>query len=58
MSLAVVFQYKWDNFYAPLSEGAIAWDDPDLGIDWRIPAELVILSENVSRHPRLIDLNL
>ena len=35
----VIFQYKCDNFYAPASEGAIAWDDPDLGIDWRVPAE-------------------
>ena len=41
----VIFQYKCDNFYAPASEGAIAWDDPDLGIDWRVPAEKVILSE-------------
>ena len=44
--------------YAPHSEGAIAWDDPDLGIDWRIPADRVILSEKDSRHPRLKDLNL
>ena len=41
----VIFQYKCDNFYAPQSEGAIAWDDPALGIDWKIPAEKVILSE-------------
>ena len=27
----VIFQYKCDNFYAPQSEGALAWDDPDLG---------------------------
>ena len=53
-----VFQYKCDNFYVPHSEGAITWDDPDLGIDWRIPADLVILSEKDSRHPRLKDLNL
>ena len=30
LSEEVVFQYKCDNFYAPQSEGAIAWDDPDL----------------------------
>ena len=35
----VIFQYKCDNFYAPQSEGAIAWNDPMLGIDWRVPAE-------------------
>lgn len=49
----VIFQYKCDNFYAPASEGAIAWDDPDLGIDWRVPAEKVILSEKDRKHPRL-----
>lgn len=51
----VIFQYKCDNFYAPQSEGAIAWDDPDLGIDWGIPADKVILSEKDRRHPRLKD---
>ncbi|KKQ52526.1 MAG: DTDP-4-dehydrorhamnose 3,5-epimerase [Parcubacteria group bacterium GW2011_GWD2_38_11] len=28
------FQYKCDNLYAPESEGAIAWNDPDLKIFW------------------------
>ena len=51
----VIFQYKCDNFYAPQSEGAIAWDDPDLGIDWRIPADKVILSAKDMAHPRLKD---
>lgn len=45
LSPEVVFQYKCDNFYAPQNEGALAWDDPDLNIDWRIPANQVILSE-------------
>lgn len=51
----VVFQYKCDNYYAPQSEGALAWDDPDLGIDWRIPADKVILSEKDRHHSRLKD---
>ena len=51
----VIFQYKCDNFYAPQSEGALAWDDPDLGIDWRIPADRIILSEKDRHHPRLKD---
>lgn len=51
----VVFQYKCDSFYAPQSEGAIAWDDPDLGIDWRIPAGRVVLSGKDRHHCRLKD---
>jgi len=51
LSREALFQYKCDNFYAPSSEGAIAWDDPDLGIDWRIPAADVILSEKDRRNP-------
>lgn len=50
-----VFQYKCDNFYAPQSEGAVAWDDPDLNIDWRIPAGKVVLSEKDRHHPLLKD---
>ena len=53
LSEEVIFQYKCDNFYAPQSEGAIAWDDPDLGIDWRIPADKVVLSEKDRHHPLL-----
>ena len=53
LSEIAVFQYKCDNFYAPQSEGAIAWDDPDLNIDWRIPADKIILSAKDSKHPLL-----
>ena len=56
LSDEAVFQYKCDSFYAPQSEGAIAWDDPDLGIDWRIPADKVILSAKDMSHPRLKDI--
>ena len=51
----VIFQYKCDNFYAPQSEGALAWDDPDLGIDWKIPVAEAILSEKDLKHPLLKD---
>ena len=46
LSEEAVFQYKCDNFYNKESEGAIAWDDPELAIDWRIPADKALLSEN------------
>lgn len=45
LSPQAVFQYKCDNYYAPESESGIAWDDPELGIDWRLPTADVILSE-------------
>ena len=55
LSPEAVFQYKCDNFYAPGAEGAIAWNDPALGIDWGIPVHDVVLSEKDSRHPLLAD---
>ena len=58
LSDEAVFQYKCDNYYAPQSEGAIAWDDPDLGIDWQVPTENRILSEKDAHHPRLKDAEL
>lgn len=53
LSEEVIFQYKCDNFYAPLSEGALVWNDPDLAIDWRIPMDKGLLSEKDNYHPRL-----
>ena len=55
LSDEVIFQYKCDNFYAPQSEGAIAWNDPALKIDWKIPADKVILSEKDKHHPLLAE---
>lgn len=55
LSDEVVFQYKCDNYYAPESEGAIAWDDPDLAIDWQIPYDKVLLSEKDRRHSSFKD---
>ena len=55
LSEKAVFQYKCDNFYTPQSEGAIAWNDPQLAINWRLPAEAVLLSEKDKRHPLLAD---
>lgn len=39
------FQYKVDNVYALQSEATLRFDDPVLGIDWRIPADQMLLSE-------------
>lgn len=55
LSEEAVFQYKCDNLYAPASEGAIAWNDPAIGIDWHLPAADVLLSAKDSRHPLLAE---
>lgn len=56
LSETAIFQYKCDNFYAPESEGAIAWNDPDINIDWKIPIEDMILSDKDKNHPYLKDI--
>ena len=53
LSPQAVFQYKCDNFYAPQCEGALAWDDPALKIDWKVPADKIILSGKDQHHERL-----
>lgn len=55
LSPEVIFQYKCDNYYHPESEGALAWDDPDLAIDWQLPADQVLLSEKDKHHPAFRD---
>ena len=55
LSDEVLFQYKCDNYYAPQSEGGILWNDPKLNIDWRIPADKIILSEKDTKHPLFKD---
>lgn len=43
LSDAAEVQYKCDGYYAPSAEGAILWNDPDIGIVW--PVTDPILSE-------------
>ena len=45
LSPEAIFAYKCDEFYHPEAECGIAWNDPKIGIDWRVPMEDVILSD-------------
>lgn len=55
LSPTAVFQYKCDNLYTPQAEGAIKFDDPALGIDWRIPLDKALLSEKDLLHKPLAE---
>lgn len=46
--------YKCSDTYAPETEGALVWNDPDIGIDWPFEAEPV-LSEKDAAAPFLKD---
>lgn len=37
--------YKCSDFYAPECDGAVRFDDPDLGIDWGIETSAAVLSD-------------
>lgn len=51
-----IFQYKCDEFYHPEAEGGIAWNDPEIGIDWLLPESEIILSEKDKNRPTLSEL--
>ena len=56
LSDEAIFQYKCDNLYHPESEGSVAWNDPEIDIDWGIDTESVILSEKDKKNGALADL--
>ena len=48
--------YKVTSLYSPAHDRGLAWDDPDLGIEWQTPAGGPLLSERDTNWPRLRDL--
>ena len=55
LSETAIFAYKCDNLYNKQSEMGIRYDDPDINIDWRIPADKIIISEKDKLAKRLRD---
>jgi dTDP-4-dehydrorhamnose 3,5-epimerase len=45
LSDTAVFAYKCDNFYNKASEQGLRYDDPSLGIDWKLPQHEFIVSD-------------
>ena len=56
LSETAAFTYKCDNLYHPEADGGLLLSDPELNIDWQVPAEKRILSEKDQKHPLLKDL--
>ena len=48
--------YKVTNIYSPAHDKGLAFDDPALGIDWRIDLAKAVLSDKDRKHPRLAEL--
>ena len=46
--------YLVSNLFDPATEKGIAWDDPDVGVDWRVDEPL--LSERDKTAPRLAEI--
>ncbi|MBR4747988.1 MAG: dTDP-4-dehydrorhamnose 3,5-epimerase [Abditibacteriota bacterium] len=36
------FAYKCDDIYHPEDEGGIRWNDPDIGVRWPLPDEVIL----------------
>ena len=58
LSEEALFAYKCDNRYMPSHERGIAFDDPALGIDWKIDLKNAILSEKDRKNPKFADAEL
>jgi dTDP-4-dehydrorhamnose 3,5-epimerase len=46
--------YKLSSLYDPATEAGIAWDDPDIGVEW--PIDDPVLSERDRNAPRLSEI--
>lgn len=53
LSDTATFHYKCDNFYNKESEGGIIYNDSSLNIDWKLAADMLIISEKDRDLPNL-----
>lgn len=56
LSDTAIFSYKCDNFYNKAYEHGLRYDDPSLGIDWRLPTNEFIVSNKDLALPTLSNL--
>ena len=51
----IVLTYLVDNYYDGTDENAVAWNDPDIGIDWGSGAPTI--SQRDATSPRLMEID-
>ena len=56
LSDEAIFAYKCDNIYMPSAERGIAFNDPDLNIDWKVQFDKWNLSAKDTQHPAFADI--
>jgi len=54
-SSTALFSYQVDNYYSPEHDRGIVYNDVEIGIDWDIDIEKVLLSEKDRKQPKLKD---
>jgi dTDP-4-dehydrorhamnose 3,5-epimerase len=55
LSDEATFAYKVDNYYSPECDRGIAFDDPEIGIDWKLEKEKFQLSTKDTKQPLFKD---
>jgi len=53
LSETATFAYKVDNYYSPACDRGLAFDDPQLNIDWRLEKNALLLSDKDTKQPLL-----
>lgn len=59
LSEEAIFNYKCTNYYAPMYDSGVLWNDPEIGIKWPLDniAELII-SDKDKKQKKLCELEL
>jgi|TARA_B110000879_G_C11159906_1_gene508559 dTDP-4-dehydrorhamnose 3,5-epimerase len=55
LSSEAVFAYKVDNYYSAESDRGIAFDDPAIGVEWKLDSNQIQLSTKDTKQPLLKD---
>jgi dTDP-4-dehydrorhamnose 3,5-epimerase len=53
LSESAIFSYKVDNYYSPQHDRGLLYNDPSLEIDWKLPTDILQLSQKDLSQPIL-----